>query len=522
MLLGEIILVILIQHLVIGYVELLARHWDVKTTQGIVRGYYKSNPPHFAFLGVPYARPPTGYDRFKAPKPPVQWDGIFEAIYRLKCPQDNENGSEDCLVLNFFIPDNLTNMPVLVHFHDGFFQSGWGYHHPPPYFIKQGIIVVTVNYRIGAPGFLCLQSPEIPGNAGLKDQVAALYWIHRNIIKFNGNPQYITVYGTGSGSVSIEILLLSGIADGLFQKAILESGSVLSPSSITYSPVEIAMNAAIELGYQGDKNTKSMETFFQAISVMNFLNITSIFVPCIEKITLYSLFNDDPMDLIKFKKSVQIPMLIVYSDPKEIDLIDNNKIFQTIPENFGHLLPNNLAIDTSVQEKVAKLTKGFYFGNILTEEDITQCYRDYVNDIFMEYPVVKSSAFYAYNNSNPVFLMKFSQRENEHAFKGNYGKVLKLVFSDKVDNSHDIGDILKNMWSNFIKLGDPTPITTSLIPDVWMPVEPNIIIDEKVKYHKINYYECGEKNKNKEITTQQFTFWEHIYMKFYKNHKYFK
>ncbi|XP_052744162.1 esterase SG1-like [Bicyclus anynana] len=172
-------------------------HRLVVTTQGAVRGYYAPQPPHYVYRGVPYARPPTNYDRFKAPEPPPPWSGIFEATHRVRCPQPDGSGEENCLVLNIFVPERAAASPVLVHFHGGGFQRGWGFHTGPRRLLEQGFVVVSFNYRLGVLGFLCLGLPDVLGNTGLKDQIAALYWIHRNIDKFGGDPGDVTAYGTG-------------------------------------------------------------------------------------------------------------------------------------------------------------------------------------------------------------------------------------------------------------------------------------------------------------------------------------
>ncbi|CAG4956789.1 unnamed protein product [Colias eurytheme] len=509
---------------VVGRGGVVPRHWDVSTTQGIVRGYYKPNPPHFTFLGVPYARSPTGYDRFKAPEPLLAWDGIFEATYQVKCPQSDLSGTEDCLVVNIFIPAvNQTDMPVIMHFHDGHFQSGWGAFHAPPHFLEQDIIVVTFNHRLGAPGFLCLRTPGIQGNAGLKDQIAALYWVQRNIAQFRGNPTDVTVYGTGSGAVSTELLLLSGASDQLFQKAILESGSVLAPSSMTYNPILHALDAAKELGYKGDEDLNNLQTFFQKISIYKLVNASTKWLPCLEKNSKQALIHTDPLHALSNGNFRHIPMMLVYSHCKQIDVVENNKArFRTIPENFDPLLPNNLDIDNMIdKQKVGKYTKNFYFHNSETPEDVLRSFIDYVNDVFIEYPLVKSAAYYAYKNIHPVFLMKFTykMRNESLSWEARHGDIFQFVFKDlHWENPKNIvAHILRTMWINFIKVGDPTPITTAVIPEVWALVTPQIV-DGTINYRKISYLNFGRNIHNKKISTQQFKFWDHIYNKFYKHY----
>ncbi|XP_072929541.1 juvenile hormone esterase-like, partial [Epargyreus clarus] len=373
----------------------LARHRDVVTTQGKARGYFAPRPPHYAYLGLPYARPPT-HARFKAPKPPPRWDGIFEATHRIKCPQPDGSGTEDCLVVNVFSPDQASGLPVLVLIHDGGFQRGWGLHKAPGRLLLLGVVVVTFNYRLGAPGFLCLQTAGIPGNAGLKDQVAALYWVHRNIAKFGGNPHDVTLYGTGSGGVAVELLLLSELTRNLVHKAIIESGAVLSPSSMSYDPFARAVAEAINLGYKG-KGAGDVEIFYNKMSIKD-LVLASRFYPCVENNLLSnSLLDMDPLEILNHGIYQHVPLLISYTDADEISLVTENlHNFNTTPHYFGHLLPTNLAFETEdMRHKIAALVKDFYFEEYELLESVVQNYIDYINDIFMDYPITKSTTLHA-------------------------------------------------------------------------------------------------------------------------------
>ncbi|WP_325048404.1 carboxylesterase/lipase family protein [Paenibacillus sp. CAA11] len=202
--------------------------------------------------GIPYAKPPVGALRFRAPKPPHSWEGIRDAL-RFGPPslqpndqasglmgagQDIPDPSEDCLYLNVWAPDtpSQTPRPVMVWIHGGAFVSGAG--SVPIYDGRQlaargDLIVVTINYRLGPFGFLHLSSfgQEYDANVGLLDQIAALEWVRDNIEAFGGDPHRVTVFGESAGSMSIAALLAMPAAKGLFQAAIMESGAsqVLAP-----------------------------------------------------------------------------------------------------------------------------------------------------------------------------------------------------------------------------------------------------------------------------------------------------
>lgn len=134
---------------------------------------------------------------------------------------------EDCLIANVYIPDTEDkNLPVYVYVHGGAFQLGWSNMLVPKALVSEHtIIIVTFNYRVGIHGFLCLGTEDAPGNAGMKDQVALLRWVKKNIPNFGGNPDDVTIGGHSSGSASVDLLMLSKSAEGLFNKVIPESGA---------------------------------------------------------------------------------------------------------------------------------------------------------------------------------------------------------------------------------------------------------------------------------------------------------
>ncbi|CAH2044901.1 unnamed protein product, partial [Iphiclides podalirius] len=439
-------------------------HRDVVTTQGRVRGYLFPSPPHYAYLGVPYARPPTRYDRFKAPEPPPIWDGIFEAIHRMKCPQADEEGAEDCLVINVFAPEHATLLPVLVHVHDGGFQRGWGPYRAPSRLLKENFIIVTFNYRIGALGFLCLGTIEAPGNAGLKDQVAAFYWVQRNIKNFGGNPNDVTVYGTGSGAVAVELLLLSGSTTGLLHRVILESGSALAPTSVTYAPFATALEVASSLGYDGDATPDKIARFYQEVPARRLANATAVFLPCVERdlSSTTGLLEMDPLDIMKDAHFHHVPLMIAHTNAAQVKILtDNVQRFAVVPEDFRGLLPNNLECDDEdYKRKLADLVKEFYFGENEIGESLLPNYIDYVNDIFVEYPVVKSAILHA-RASPPVYLMKFAYKGSFSGAKeelipgAGHGDIYMYIFTNEMIRPDEqlIAERLVTLLSNFIRMG---------------------------------------------------------------------
>ncbi|KAJ4447025.1 hypothetical protein ANN_09013 [Periplaneta americana] len=195
----------------------------------------------YGFMGIPYAKPPLGDLRYKAPLPADPWDGVKDCVTEGSvCPQETFNGSyfgdEDCLFLNVYTPKiaphGKTHLkPVMVWIHGGFFIIGSGNRDEsgPDYLIDEGVVLVTINYRLGILGFLNLKTEEAPGNAGLKDQILALKWVQENIAQFGGDPNRVTIFGQSSGAVCVHLLTLSPLAKGLFHNAISQSGTALVP-----------------------------------------------------------------------------------------------------------------------------------------------------------------------------------------------------------------------------------------------------------------------------------------------------
>jgi para-nitrobenzyl esterase len=199
----------------------------VKTKQGKVQGFVANDVA--VFRGLPFAAPPVGDLRWRAPKDPAKWSDVRPGnAYGASCQQ-----AEDCLYLNVYAPATATpkdKLPVMVWIHGGAFIFGSGSTYDGTQFAKQGIVVVTVNYRLGRAGWfahpaLTKENPKGPlGNYGILDQIAALEWVQDNIAQFGGDRRNVTIFGESAGAISVNYLMLASQARGLFHKAISESG----------------------------------------------------------------------------------------------------------------------------------------------------------------------------------------------------------------------------------------------------------------------------------------------------------
>ncbi len=226
----------------------------IKTEQGKAHGKTINDGKVRAWMGLPYAAPPVGDLRWKAPQPPAKWTGERDATnYGAHCAQNivfqdmifqDKAGSEDCLFLNVYAPataDSKAKLPVMFWIHGGGFSGGGSNEprHNGDFLPLKGVVLVTMNYRLGVFGFLATadlakEADGAAGNYGLMDMVAGLQWVKANIAEFGGDPGNVTIFGESAGSFAVSTLMASPMAKGLFHKVIGESGAALGRGPLPY------------------------------------------------------------------------------------------------------------------------------------------------------------------------------------------------------------------------------------------------------------------------------------------------
>lgn len=253
---------------------------QVNVEQGTIEGEFDVRSNIQSFKGIPFAKPPVGDLRWKAPQAPERWSGVRQTKkFGPRAVQPalfgdmgfrSDGMSEDCLYLNVWSPakSNDEKLPVLVYFYGGGFAAGDGseYRYDGENMAKKGIVTVTVNYRLNIFGFF--SHPELSketsykgsGNYGLLDQNAALKWVQANIAKFGGDPKRVTIAGESAGSASVSAQMASPLSKNLIAGAIGESGSLLTATPLADAE-KLGVEFATKAGAQSLKDLRAMSTF---------------------------------------------------------------------------------------------------------------------------------------------------------------------------------------------------------------------------------------------------------------------
>ncbi|XP_044743766.1 esterase B1-like [Chrysoperla carnea] len=475
----------------------------------------------YSFQSIPYAKPPIGDLRFKAPEPLEKWNGTWNATQIAPmCSQKIYHkflGQEDCLYLNVYTKhlnpngssNGLTN--VLFWIHGGFFTEGSGNprQYGPHYLIHEDIVIVTINYRVGTFGFLSLPDTDlnIPGNAGLKDQLLALKWVEKNIVYFGGDKDRVTLGGNDAGAASVEYLMVSPKSRGLFNRVILQSGNSQAywakgkPHSIALAKLlEVAPKNLTERQAWEIINRANTGDILQAQSLLiPETEAEGIIAPIIESINSPSaIVTRTPQEVIEGKMFNALPYLTGYNSNEGIMALFYYKLNPgSIPQtaaDFELFLPEDMYITKGTEKslRLAQKIKEFYFGNSTPSMENIQKMFNVHTDVAFAYPVYKGAQLLSANMPRPVYMYIFSQNSSLNFYKAQYDlknlpgachyDELGYIFSftenaPKIERGSDLEFYIKRMchlWGNFIRLGNPNGVHKNDFWNVtWLPATHN-------------------------------------------------
>ena len=435
---------------------LLKTHVETGDVEGDLEGSVA------VYKAIPYAAPPVGDLRWKAPQPAKPWAGVLKAEDVAKWPPQPEKSyvkydmmSEDCLYLSVATPAKSVDeaLPVMVFIHGGAFRTEHYGGDLWQSLARRGVVTVSIEYRAGALGFmahadLAKEADGHTGNYGMLDQIFALQWVQRNIKNFGGDPSKVTIFGESAGAMSCHILCASPLAKGLFRACISQSGAMMSPMNVMNQQMaqmygqlfmgQLKKNSIAEMRQMDAKDLTGNDANFQACQPI----VDGYVIPE----PIYNLYEKGNYN--------DVPVLIMHNGDEgavEYDSVSTeqyNQFFRQLPGEW------------------ADKAKALFPGN--SAEERLFSLRDVTRDIGFGWPAYAWATQQKQTGKSPVYVAYLAQKSDTTVYaKGNRRGAahaddimyLKGVFDDKGDRFPQeklVGDLMQQYWVNFAKTGgDP-------------------------------------------------------------------
>ena len=438
----------------------------VKVQEGLVQGTLVNGLT--VYKGIPFAAPPVGELRWKAPQPAAKWEGVKQTTQFAPAAFQGGNPpsgkSEDCLYLNIWTPAKSAKekIPVLVWIYGGGFSFGStaepGYNGEK--LAKKGVVLVSIAYRVGQLGFLAhpelsAENPNhVSGNYGILDQIAGLKWIQKNIAAFGGDPNRVTIFGESAGGISVSMLCASPLAKGLFQGAISESGGSFGPTRAKTFPGE------------NMKTLKQAEAdgiaYVQKVGVSSIAELRKMEADKLPlgmgmgggwPITDGYVIPDDQHKLYEAGKYNDVPVLIGYNS-------DEGASFsrEKTPEEYY----------AGVKARYGKFADDLIKAYPATENSVPKTARDLARDAAFGWQTWSWARLQAQTGKSKVYLYYFDQHPDypkdspRYGYGSPHGQEVGYVFMN-LDASNpqttksdlEISEAIGTYWTNFAKYGDP-------------------------------------------------------------------
>ncbi|MBK7131362.1 MAG: carboxylesterase family protein [Bacteroidales bacterium] len=439
---------------------------QVKVEQGIVQGTIEDSLR--VFKGIPFAAPPVGDLRWKAPQPAPKWDGI--KITTEYAPAAFQGGnppsgkSEDCLYLNIWTPakSGKEKVPVLVWIYGGGFSFGSTSDpvHNGEHLARKGVVLVSIAYRVGQLGFLAhpelsSENPnKVSGNYGLMDMIAGLEWIQKNIAVFGGDPERVTIFGESAGGIAVSMLCASPLAKGLFHGAISQSGGSFGPTRLTTYPgenmktLQQAEQAGIEYAQKVGVATIADLRKIEPDKLPMGMGMGGAW-PIVDGVVI----PDDQYLLYEAGKYNDIPILVGYNSDEGASFSREKtpeEYFEGVKTRYGKFADDLIkvypAAETSVPKTARDLARDAAFG-----------WQTWIW-ARLQSKTGKSKVFYYYFDQHPDY-PKDSPR---YGFGSPHGQDVAYVFMqldkskpETTQSDFEISEAMGTYWTNFAKYGDP-------------------------------------------------------------------
>ncbi|MGA2852608.1 MAG: carboxylesterase family protein [Verrucomicrobiota bacterium] len=434
----------------------------VSVEGGLVQG--TSEDGLTVYRGIPFAAPPVGDLRWRAPLPAANWSGVRQADKFGPSPiQGTRTGpdmSEDCLYLNVWTPAKSAGdkIPVLVWIYGGGFSAGStsDRSYSGEKLARKGVVFVSINYRVGQLGFLAhpelsAESPNhVSGNYGLLDQIAGLQWVKKNIAAFGGDPNKVTIFGESAGGISVSMLCASPLAKGLFTGAVSESGGSFGPPRPTTMPGENLKRLA---GAERDGEAYARSAGISSIAELR--KIAPDKLPASHGLGSGSswpiidgwVIPDDQYKLYSAGKYNHTPILVGYNS-------DEGASFSPprTPENYA------TNVETRYGPFADKLLKAYPAGS----NTVPKTARDLMRDTAFGWHTWSWARLQSKTGKSKVFYYYFDQAAPRAGYGSPHGADVAYVFqhlnpkSPQIKQADlEISDAMSTYWVNFAKHGDP-------------------------------------------------------------------
>ncbi|XP_012256166.2 esterase E4 [Athalia rosae] len=528
--------------------------------QGVV-SQAENGRSFYSFLGISYARPPIGQLRFAPPVETPKWRGIYDAT-RDGSPCSQRDvlgepmlllGSEDCLYLNVYTPTlpshpDHYSLPVMIWIHGGswLWWSGTRQHFNPNRLMNKDLILVTINYRLGWLGFLSTEDTVVPGNNGLKDQAMAIKWVSENIASFGGDPRRITLAGQDAGAASAHLHMVSPLTKDLISGVIAQSGSAFSPSTISYKGE--ALNKAKLLAEVNACPISSNPEMIECLRKLDVEQITTSDAilnvwngqpatplrAVVEGTVEGAFLVDHPENIVENGNQANVSMMIgttrddgaAITSPMMFGPLTLSQIDEDYRTAFPAIFVYEQYFSDQVKNETSDAIKNRYFGNRpinvysvseLQRAATTRLFKRPVNWIAEKQRINNTMYLYQLNYRGSL---SFSQILGAGVLDMGvcHNDDLLYLFDFKTLFRRSIGmteeerimkESITELWYNFVATGNPTPITSELLPNTWYPIE-------KTGHHFNTYHINGPQNfmvlqRNREAASDpDDVFWESL------------